>query len=556
MADQQNFVSVSRRPPDVEDYIDTLRRYRSWVIGPTFAGLVIAVVVAFFWPNMYICSAAMQIKPGAVSNSLMPTMNGQMAQRLQQLELEILGRDNLIVLIQNAKLDLYKKERARYSVEDVAEDTFRKHVHIQQYETGGSANGATAFRIWFEYPDRYKARALVVELISEFQNKEAVLQSNNAHSTSTLFEDLVKTAREKMEKAQMEIADFTSQNQGRLPENFQANMAEVQTKQGAISNVNQQIGQEKQRQAILESNLNNNKNLQTETEANLTSTVNTSSQTVRNSSLINIEGLIASKRAECAALLRRYQPDYPEVLACNDQVQSFEERKETIEKTESSPAQPGSIARLVTNPQVAQQLNQLKAEESNIVSQIRASALQVEVLQKQGMELTRQLKEVQDKINASPQIIQRFNGLSQDLQMAKDEYTNLSKNKEAAGTAQSLEEHQAGETLDILENPILPENPTSPLRGAIVAIGTVVGMMVGVVLAGAKEVKNTSLKNLKDVRAYTNLPVLSSIPLLENALLVRRKRRLAWLAWSSAVIVGSILMTGAMYYHYFVAQQI
>jgi hypothetical protein len=56
------------------------------------------------------------------------------------------------------------------------------------------------------------------------------------------------------------------------------------------------------------------------------------------------------------------------------------------------------------------------------------------------------------------------------------------------------------------------------------------------------------LKNLKDVRAYTNMPVLSSIPLLENALLVRRKRRLIWLAWSSAIIVGFILMGGAVYY--------
>jgi len=68
-------------------------------------------------------------------------------------------------------------------------------------------------------------------------------------------------------------------------------------------------------------------------------------------------------------------------------------------------------------------------------------------------------------------------------------------------------------------------------------------------LAGAQEIRNTSLKNLKDVRAYTNMPVLGSIPLLENALLVRRKRRLVWLAWSSAVILGFILMSGSMYYH-------
>jgi hypothetical protein len=47
------------------------------------------------------------------------------------------------------------------------------------------------------------------------------------------------------------------------------------------------------------------------------------------------------------------------------------------------------------------------------------------------------------------------------------------------------------------------------------------------------------------------LPVLSSIPLLENALLVRRKRRLFWLAWSSAIIIGSIAMSGSAYYYYF-----
>ena len=77
------------------------------------------------------------------------------------------------------------------------------------------------------------------------------------------------------------------------------------------------------------------------------------------------------------------------------------------------------------------------------------------------------------------------------------------------------------------------------------------GLIAGIVLAGGKEVKNTSLKNLKDVRAYTNLPVLSSIPLLENALLVRRKRRLFWLAWSTAIIFGSMAMSGSAYYYYF-----
>src|SRR5580698_10278422 len=112
MALPQNFISVTRRPPDVEDYIDMMRRYRSWIIGPTFAGLVISVVVAYFTPDVYVCSAAMQIRPSVVSNSLMPSaINNQMTQRLQQLRLEILSRDNLITMIQMPKLNLYPKER-------------------------------------------------------------------------------------------------------------------------------------------------------------------------------------------------------------------------------------------------------------------------------------------------------------------------------------------------------------------------------------------------------------------------------------------------------------
>jgi uncharacterized protein involved in exopolysaccharide biosynthesis len=36
---------------DIEDYIDILRRHRSWIRGPAFVGLVASVVIAFLWPN-------------------------------------------------------------------------------------------------------------------------------------------------------------------------------------------------------------------------------------------------------------------------------------------------------------------------------------------------------------------------------------------------------------------------------------------------------------------------------------------------------------------------
>jgi len=82
-----------------------------------------------------------------------------------------------------------------------------------------------------------------------------------------------------------------------------------------------------------------------------------------------------------------------------------------------------------------------------------------------------------------------------------------------------------------------------------VGAGTCIGLVLGLFLAGAQEVKDSTMKGIKDVRAYSNLNILSSIPLLENALLVRRKRRLTWLAWSSALIVGMVVMSSSVYYY-------
>src|SRR6266536_1809569 len=105
------YVTVTRRALDVEDYIDILRRHRGWIIAPLFAGLVIAVVVAFLWPDTYVSYAILRITQPQVSENLLPTiLTTQLAERVNQLRQEIMSRGSLSSLITNPKLDLYKKE--------------------------------------------------------------------------------------------------------------------------------------------------------------------------------------------------------------------------------------------------------------------------------------------------------------------------------------------------------------------------------------------------------------------------------------------------------------
>src|SRR5580704_13610532 len=108
MTATQPYIAVSRRPLDLEDYINVARRHSGWIAGPTFAGLVISVVVAFSLPNVYEAQAVMQITPSQIPESLVQsTVNQQLNERVQQMRTNITSRQSLATLINDPRLNLY-----------------------------------------------------------------------------------------------------------------------------------------------------------------------------------------------------------------------------------------------------------------------------------------------------------------------------------------------------------------------------------------------------------------------------------------------------------------
>jgi len=558
MASPQNYVNVSRRPPDVEDYIDMLRRYRSWVIGPMFAGLVLAVVVAFLWPDTYISQAVMRITPAVVPENLVPSvLNTQMAERLNSMQQEILSRGSLQELIQRPSMDLYKRERQRLPLEDIIQDMRNKYIRIQMMETpasSGERRFASAFLIQFSYTDRYKAQAVVRELVNRFMNQNVTVQKNEATLTTNFLNDELRTAKDNLERLDTEISTFKSANQNRLPEQLPANIQSLQGLRMELNQINEAINRDNQEKMFQESTLQSLKNQASFITNNLEDTVGNQTTAVKNERLIRLNQAIQDTKSNLAALKQSFTEDYPDIKTMQARLAALETEREDLEKQEieqaaAATAEPST--RKVTNPQMQKSLQDVQAQTAATQVRIQAATMDVEERTRQRSELEKQIAAKQSSIDMSPPLEQVYARLLRDYDLAKQNYSEMVKRQEASITAKNLEEAGAGQKLEALDPASLPEAPSEPNRLAIAGIGSLVGLVAGILLAGAKEVKNTSLKNLKDVRAYTNLPVLSSIPLLENALLVRRKRRLFWLAWSSAIIIGSIAMSGSAYYYYF-----
>jgi succinoglycan biosynthesis transport protein ExoP len=554
MAAAQNFVTVSRRPPDIEDYIDMLRRYRSWLIGPMFVGLVVSVVVAFLWPDTYVSQAVMRITPQQISPNLVPSIvNIQMQQRLQQMQQEILSRGSLQELISRPSLNLYPKERARYPMEDIIQDMRNKAIRIGMLEVNRTTS---AFTISFAYPDRFKAQAVVRELVTKFTEQNVTVQRNQATITTNFLGGELKQAKEKMDSLEAAVTKFKNENMGRLPEQFQANVAQLNTLQMMLSQASEAMSRLQQQRYQLETQLqNNNTNLNYYNSLLEEQVTVGGPQQVRNEKLNALNQRIMTLQSEIAAMTEQLTPNHPEVKRKQASLAAMEknyeeEAKKDMEKQSSAPA-AGPVTKRVVNQQVAKAVQDLANQNNTIKTEMQNLNLQMDEQVKKQSELNRQIAAYQSRVEGSPQLESQYMALTRELAMAKQTYEEYHRKSEVSETAKDLEEQKAGENLEVLDQASAPEAPSEPNRLQIAAMGTGMGLMLGIVLAGAREMKNTSLKNLKDVRAYTNLPVLSSIPLLENALLVRRKRRLLWLAWSSAIIFGSIAMSASAYYYYF-----
>ena len=202
------------------------------------------------------------------------------------------------------------------------------------------------------------------------------------------------------------------------------------------------------------------------------------------------------------------------------------------------------------NPQTVRETRDLEASIRRFESAIEARDLEMEEYNKELKRANDAIKGYQGRIETVPLGEKQYADLLRDRDLTKEQYMDLSGKLQHAEIAQEMEGRKQGETLELLDPASLPTTPTEPKRPLIISIGGALGLLLGIVIAGAREMKDTSLKNLKDVRAYTQMAILGSVPLLENDFVVRRRRRLAWLGWTTACLAGAVIMAGSVVYYY------
>ena len=148
--------------------------------------------------------------------------------------------------------------------------------------------------------------------------------------------------------------------------------------------------------------------------------------------------------------------------------------------------------------------------------QYNSALLEAKRAKEEVKNLKEQMVLYQRRIEDTPKREQELTLLTRDYDLMKTNYQSLLDKKIQAQMAENLERRQQGEQFKILDPARLPVNPIKPDRNKILLIGCVIGLAAGLGLAWFRESLDQSFHTVLDVESYLELPVLATIPNLEE----------------------------------------
>lgn len=536
--------SVPRRTLDVEDYIDIVRRHKGWIFGPFLLTLVGTVVGVYLWPDSYVSEATVKVQPQQVpQNMVQSAINQEMTDRISSMSQTILSRTTLTTIVNN--FGLYARERRSLPIEDVVELMRKKIEILPVLSVGGPGHEVPAFQIRFTYENRLQAQRVVSDLLSRFLDENIRSRSNATFLTEQFMQDEANAAKKSLDEVESKLTEFKVQNNGHLPDQADANMRQLQALEASSTYMSNAMSRAQQEKLQLEGSLRIIKDEIGDLHRQPQESV---IQQKKDEKLDEADKEIEQWKNQLAALRQRFTESYPDVRIAVLRLDAAEKKRQQILSEEADKKTDPPRPRV--SPEAQRDERELNAALQRTQTQIEGKDLEIQEDNKELKSINDRIKIYQGRLETAPVGEKQYGDLLRDRDMAKQRYEDLEAKLERARTAKEMEDRKQGETLEELDPPSLPSTPTEPKRAVIVPLGAGIGLLIGFVLAGVREMKDTSLKNLKDVRAYTQMQILGSIPLLENDFIVRRRRRLAWLAWATACLVSAVVISGSILYYW------
>jgi polysaccharide biosynthesis transport protein len=242
------------------------------------------------------------------------------------------------------------------------------------------------------------------------------------------------------------------------------------------------------------------------------------------------EARIQKLETKLSELRVRYGPAHPDVRKTQNEIDRL--RKIIANAPRNSPAvdakpaiQPDRMS--LRNPVLQAQIDKFDED-------IREQTKLLQPLQERMEFHTSKLAQV-------PVFEQQIARLQQDYEFSKMQYTGLLEKKQGAEMSYALEIRQKAERFVVLDAAQTPLRPAAPNRILITLAGLAGGLVFGVALAAAAEIKDESVRNETEAARICGKPVLGGIPGIVS-LQERLARRWRAAGLVAGTVAGSVVL--------------
>ncbi|HEU5401601.1 MAG TPA: GNVR domain-containing protein [Terriglobales bacterium] len=479
------------------DYVSIARR-RWWVIViPTILMPILAYVGSLWIPNRYTSKTSVLVEEQKVPDTFVkPVVAEEVNQRLATMQEQILSRTRLQPIIE--RFGLYKNDIGKKAMEDLL-DRMRKSISVSPVKAdfGDSRSGGLpGFYISFTADDPKTAQQVCSEITSMFVNENLRLREQHAQGTTDFLKSQVEEAKRTLDEQDSRLAAFQSKYLNQLPGDEQTNIAMLNSLNNRLEAINQALAQQQQQKTFLEGML-----------ARQTAEWKSSQVEGSVGAPVDLEKKRTDLQAHLLDLQTRYTDDYPDVIKTKTLLAELDKKIAASNAAASSDPKASAASSSVTEPKELVQLRlSLKQNDQAIKDKLE-----------QQEQAQKDIRIYQGRISTSPRVEEEYKALTRDHQSAQAFYENLLNKQRESEMATDLERRQEGEQFRVLDPPSLPERPTFPNRWAISLGGLAFGFCLGGGLVLALEAKDQSLRTEPDVLAILKLPVLVSVPIIEDA---------------------------------------
>jgi polysaccharide chain length determinant protein (PEP-CTERM system associated) len=484
---------LGHRPLTPEDYGAILKR-RWWLIAlPAVILPILGFAITYLVPPEYVSQTLVLVMQQKVPESYVkPVISEDLNARLATMKEQILSRSRLAPIIE--RFNLYANQGL--SMDDRI-DKARKGIGIRPIQSE-MTRGLPGFYITFTANDARTAQLVCGEITSLFVSESLHARETAAEGTTDFLRGQLADAKNKLDEQAAKLSKFQQTYSGRLPGEESTNTNMMGSLNTQLDAATQSLTRMEQDKSYMEAMLSQQLAQSTPSSDHRAAPQQADLQRLQD---------------EEAELSARYTADYPDVVAVRRKIKDLQ--AQMAKAPAPTAAAPANTAPSRNDSVGVQQLR----------AQLRALELGIASKQREQARIQGQLRVYQDRISSSPAVQEEYKSITRDTQTAQQFYDDLLAKMNQSKMATDLERRQQGEQFSVMDEPNLPESPTFPKRGVFIGGGLAGGLVLGLLMAGLLEYRDTAMRTERDIWAFTKLPTLAVIEYTTGAERTAVKRR-------------------------------